>query len=147
MKKKWIILGSIIIALTLLGVILSFSLKSKPNNIINISGEEVLEKIKNKESFILIRTQDGCHYCEEYKPILNRVLTENNIKAYNLNTTNLAQEDQNIRNEIEKRFNISGTPTTIFIENGEERTTINRIVGSSTYSNLKDKLKEHGFIK
>ncbi|MCI8575668.1 MAG: thioredoxin family protein [Bacilli bacterium] len=146
MKKKWIILGSIIIGISLLATILYFCLKPAQNNILSISGADVLEKIKNKETFILIRTQDGCHYCEEYKPILNRVLTENNIYAYELNTTNLAKEDQNISNEIEKLFHISGTPTTIFITNGKEQTTINRLVGSSSYSNLLEILKERGFI-
>ena len=129
-----------------MGTILFFTLKPTQNNLISITGSELLEKIKNKETFILIRTQDGCHHCEEYKPILNRLLTENNINAYELNTTKLKEEDTEIKNEIEKLFNISGTPTTIFINEGSEKTTINRIVGTTTYSNLKQKLKEQGFI-
>lgn len=146
MKKKWILLFVSMILVILMGTILFFTLKPTQNNLISITGSELLEKIKNKETFILIRTQDGCHHCEEYKPILNRLLTENNINAYELNTTKLKEEDTEIKNEIEKLFNISGTPTTIFINEGSEKTTINRIVGTTTYSNLKQKLKEQGFI-
>lgn len=144
--KKWILLISGILAIIIVGTILFFSSKPSKNNIITISGQELLEKIKKEESFILIRTQDGCSHCEEYKPILNRVLTENNIQAYELNSTKLKEESQETKNEIDKLFNISGTPTTIFINEGKEQTSINRIVGSATYSNLKEKLKERGFI-
>ncbi|MCI8467056.1 MAG: hypothetical protein HFI08_02540 [Bacilli bacterium] len=146
MKKKWLILGAILFSLILI-TSLFFALKPKQNNIISISGAELLKKLENKETFILIRTQDGCHHCEQYKPILNRVLTENNLNAFELNSTTLNKEDQSIRNEIDKLFNISGTPTTIFISNGIETTTINRIVGISTYTNVVEKLKEQGFLK
>ena len=146
MKKKWLILGAILFSLILI-TSLFFALKPKQNNIISISGAELLKKLENKETFILIRTQDGCHHCEQYKPILNRVLTENNLNAFELNSTTLNKENQSIRNEIDKLFNISGTPTTIFISNGIETTTINRIVGISTYTNVVEKLKEQGFLK
>ena len=146
MKKKWLILGAILFSLILI-TSLFFALKPKQNNIISISGAELLKKLENKETFILIRTQDGCHHCEQYKPILNRVLTENNLNAFELKSTTLNKEDQSIRNEIDKLFNISGTPTTIFISNGIETTTINRIVGISTYTNVVEKLKEQGFLK
>lgn len=146
MKKKWIFLISIFVLAISLAGILFFALKPSKNNIILISGKEVLEKLKNKETFILVRTQDGCNHCEEYKPILNRVLIENDINAYELNSTNLRKEEKEIQQEIDKLFNISGTPTTIFINDGEEQITINRIVGTTTYSNLKEKLKERGFI-
>lgn len=146
MNKKWLLIIAGVVLVIILGIILFFTLKPTQNNIINISGTELLEKLKNKETFILIRTQDGCHHCEEYKPVLNRVLTENNINAYELNTTNLRNESDEIKNEIDKLFNISGTPTTIFINEGVEKTTINRLVGTTTYSNLKAKLTELGFI-
>lgn len=147
MNKKTIFLIISIILIFSIGVTISFAIASnKTTNIISISGSELLEKLKNKETFILIRTQDGCHHCEEYKPVLNRVLTENNINAYELNTTKLRNESDEIKNEIEKLFNISGTPTTIFINEGTEKTTINRLVGTTTYSNIKEKLKEQGFI-
>ena len=42
--------------------------------------------------------------------------------------------------------NISGTPTTIFIENGEEKSTLNRLVGNVAEYKLVDKLKTMGYI-
>ena len=142
LKKTYLIIVGIILTI-LLGTILYFTLKPKENNLIEIDGTELLKKLENKETFILVFTQTGCVHCSEYKPILNRLLTENNINAYELNTTKLKEEDTEIKNEIEKLFNISGTPTTIFINEGSEKTTINRIVGTTAYSNLKQKLKKY----
>lgn len=138
-KKSIIILGSILIVI--LGIILYFVLKPTKNYIIAISGQELLEKLEKKETFIMLVSQEGCSHCEEFKPILNRVLKENNKNAYEI-------EWKEIRNkeELNHLFNINGTPTTIFINDGVEKTTINRLVGSTTYSDLKNKLKERGFI-
>ncbi len=145
MKKRYLIIGAIVLAI-LFGIILYFSLKPKENNLIEISGAELLQKIENKETFILVFSQTGCIHCQDYKPILNRVLTENNIKAYEINRTNLSKEDASIKNKIDELFHIDGTPMTLFINDGEEKTTLNRISGSTNYTNLKKILKERGFI-
>ncbi len=143
LKKTYLIIVGIILTI-LLGTILYFTLKPKENNLIEIDGTELL---KNKETFILVFTQTGCVHCSEYKPILNRVLTENNIKAYEINRNNLEKEEETIKNKVNELFNINGTPMTLFINDGEEKTTINRISGSTNYTNLKNILKERGFIE
>lgn len=144
MKKIWIITISVCVLL-LLSIILYFTLKPKQNNLINITGNELLEKLENKDTFILLVSQEGCSHCEEYKPILNRVLVEYNINAYELDLTKL-REDKDLYNKVTAIFNTQGTPTTIFINDGEEKTVINRLIGSTTYNSLIEKLKERGFI-
>ncbi|MCI8394740.1 MAG: conjugal transfer protein TraF [Bacilli bacterium] len=144
--KKNLILGSIILSIIAISVVLIFIPKNSKENLININGKELLAKLEQKENFILVISQEGCHFCEEYKPILNRILKEENLEAYELNLTELRKEEENIQNEVKKLFNVDGTPVTIFIQNGEEQTTINRIIGTTTYSNLKNKLKDRGFI-
>lgn len=151
MNKKWIIPTTILIIL-LIGIIVFIVAKPQKNGIVSITGEELLTKLENKETFILVVTQDGCTHCEKYKPILNRVLTENNIYAYELDLRKVKQnESEEIENEIAKTFGTKaqgfGTPTTIFINDGIEKTTINRLVGSLNYNALKERLKERGFIK
>lgn len=145
MKKIYIIIGGIVITV-LLGIILYFTLKPEKNNLIELSGSELLTKLENKESFILVFTQTGCVHCNDYKPILNRVLIENDIKAYEINITNLKKEEENIQNKVNEIFNIKESPITVFINDGEEKTTINRINGSTNYTNIKNILKERGFI-
>jgi len=145
MKKQYII-GISLIVIILIGTVLYFSFKPKENYLNNLNATELEEKINNKESFILVFTQDGCAHCEEYKPVLERVLNEYKIKAYEINLTELRKNEEENK-KVAKYFNIQGTPTTVFVNDGEEKTTMNRLVGSSKYSNLVEKFKERGFIK
>ena len=42
---------------------------------------------------------------------------------------------------------ISGTPTIIFFEKGNEESTLSRIVGEMSYEDTIEKFKENGYIK
>lgn len=146
MKKNWILLIGILIII-LLGFFLFFSLNKKDDSkLIPITGQELLDKLNQKETFILVFTQDGCSHCNEYTPILNRVLDEYDITIYDLNLTEL-RKDTELYNQVSSKFNIPGTPTTIFINDGEEKTTLNRLVGGSNYKDLVEKFKDRGFIE
>mgnify|MGYP003415868343 CR=1 FL=1 len=76
MKKKIIILVSIlVIALAIGGLVYaSVTLNKKTeemeNHLIEISFTELQKKIDNKETFILVYTQESCSHCMMYKPTL-----------------------------------------------------------------------------
>ena len=53
--------------------------------------KELEEKIKNKESFILLISQESCSHCEDYTPKMKKVLKNNNLEAYNLNITYVSE--------------------------------------------------------
>lgn len=55
--------------------------------------------------------------------------------------------NQDERNHVYQIAKISGTPTTIFIENGIEKDSSNRIVGISSKSNIINKLKENHYLE
>ena len=95
--------------------------------------KELEEKIKNKESFILLISQESCSHCEDYTPKIKKVLKNNNLEAYNLNITYVSEEDFNKFKEI---FEFEGTPTTIFIKDGEEQKNT-RLVGNVSEKKLK----------
>ena len=52
-----------------------------------------------------------------------------------------------VRNFLKKIFNFDGTPTTVFVIDGEEKTAANRIVGEASEEKITKKLKSNGFIK
>ena len=108
---------------------------------INIS--ELKEKIDNKDSFILVITQDGCSHCKAYLPTITKIAREHNLTFYDISRSNLSEEDQTYLKNV---ANISGTPTTVFIENGEEKTTTNRLVGDVDSYKVIDRLKAMGYI-
>ncbi len=141
MKKTWIIISILGISL-IFGTIIYFLAKPEENHIIKLTGSELKEKMDNKETFILLISQENCIHCKEYKPVLERVLKEYNKTAYEI----IWQDIRNVE-ELNKIFNISGTPTTVFINDGVEKTTINRLVGPFNYNELVEKLKDRNFIE
>lgn len=148
MKNKNIVLYIIIGLVVLLGAFLvyklAFQTKEAESKLINIKVSDLVEKINNKESFVLVISQTGCSHCEQYLPELDRTLQEVDFNAYVLNITNLSEENSST---LGKHVNFSGTPTTIFFHEGEEKTTLNRIIGYASKNKIVEKLKSLGYIK
>lgn len=117
---------------------------TEENRLKTLSFSELKEKINNKESFILVVGQTTCSHCAEYRPIIKSVLDKYNIVAYEIELDKLSSEEKGMMNDI---ANVSGTPTTIFIENGTEKTTTNRLVGPASQSKIISRLKSLGYIK
>ena len=145
MKKNIIILsiGALFIALGVFFCILSNNKSEEYSNISMITIDELRQKVDNKETFVLVITQDGCSHCKIYKPILNKVGQKYNFTFYDITQTNMSLDDLSYLHAI---ANISGTPTTVFIQDGEEKSTLNRLVGNVEEYKLVDKLKALGYI-
>ena len=103
----------------------------------------MMEKVKNKDSFVVLFSQTTCSHCADFKPKLEKVANEFNIKIYYLETDLL---DEDTYKELKKNFSFSGTPTTVFITNGEEKTAATRINGDVSREKIISKLKSNGFI-
>ncbi len=116
----------------------------KYSNIVSITVSELEAKIQNKETFILVVSQTGCSHCKQYLPELNRTLKKINLTAYDLNVTGLKSEEATTLN---KYINFSGTPTTFFYRDGEEKTTLNRITGYADEIKILERLKSLGYTE
>ena len=150
MKKKILIVGGIILIIAVVVAFMMLATTRKENrNVITLTGTQLLEKIENKDDFILVVSKDKCSYCTEYKPMLNSVLKEANIVAYEINITNLAKEDQTIQDKVDLLLSgVEGTPTTLFFNEGVEKTVYNRLVGTGgSKTKIKEVLVARGFIK
>ena len=142
MKKQQIIL--IIIGIILVLSITTITLVSRDKYLIKLTYEEILEKIENKDNFVLCVSASECIHCKEYKPKLKKVAKEYNIIIYYTNTDSFTKEQYE---EFKTKFSFDGgTPTTIFFKNGEEKTTANRIEGNVKIDKIINKLKNNGFI-
>ena len=152
MKKKNKIAIVIIVLISFLAIggmiYASIVLNKKEQDLskylVELSYKELKSKLEKKDSFILVITRTDCSHCAAFKPKLKEVLRDNNIIAYEIATDKLSNKEKAEFNDI---ANISGTPTTIFIKNGEEATTTNRIVGDVTTEKIINKLKSQGYIK
>lgn len=144
-KKTYLIILIILLILLFVSLgILYIRKKEEENTLVyEINMQQLEEKINNKDTFILVMTQTGCIHCQSYLPTIKKVSREYGVTFYVLNRAKLSKEEYNRLNDI---ANISGTPATIFIVDGEEKTTLNRLTGSIEKSRLVEKLISEGYI-
>ena len=149
MKKRENLINLIIVILVIVIIcLLGYKLitknkQEKYDYIKNINISELKEKIDNKDSFILVITQDSCSHCKAFLPVINDVAKTYNITIYDISQTNLSDEDATYLKNI---ASISGTPTTVFIVDGVEKTTTNRLVGNVPKYRVIEHLKALGYI-
>lgn len=117
---------------------------TKESHIKEINFDEFKEKIANKDTFALYIGNEGCTHCISYRPILEKVLDDYDITIYQLDNSKLTDEEYN---EFRTYINISGTPTIVFITEGEEETTLNRINGETSRDTTIERFKSNGYIK
>ncbi len=116
----------------------------KKNNMVEISLNDFKEKMANKETFALYVGNKDCIHCEAYRPILESVIDEYNITIYHLDNSKLSDDEYN---EFKSYISITGTPTIAFITDGQEETTLNRIVGETSKEQTIERFKTNGYIK
>lgn len=134
-----------ILTLILLTIIILTGCNSQNNNYLEvISFDKLTSLIENKESFVLEIYQDGCSHCSVFTPRFKGVLKEYEVNAKALNISNLTEKEYNKFVDI---FGSLGTPTVIFIEDGIEKTKINRLVGEASKNEIVRKLKQNGYIE
>lgn len=139
-KKKLLIIIGLIFILTIVTIILI----PKEKNLIKLSYKEIIEKVDNKDDFVLCISRTNCVHCQEYKPKLKKVANDYNIIIYYANTDDFTKEEYE---KFKENFSFDGgTPTTIIFKNGEEKTTASRINGNVKIEKIISKLKNNGFI-
>ena len=140
-KKKAIILF-VVCLIILIGAIVADRFLSK-SYLVEIKYDTLMEKIDNNDSFVLLLSQTTCSHCMDFKPKLKKVANKYKLNIYYIET-NLLSEEEN--KKLKKNFNFEGTPTTVFVINGEEKTAANRINGDVSTEKIIAKLKSNGFI-
>lgn len=141
-KKKGLILV-IICLIILIGAFITDRILSK-DYLIELKYDEVMEKVDNKESFVLLFSQTTCSHCAQYKPKLSQVAKDYKINIYYLEVDLLKDKQEK---ELKKHFSYNSTPVTLFITDGDEVTAATRIVGDVTKDKIISKLKSNGYIK
>ena len=142
MKNKKILLVIIIAIIILLSVVV-ITLSNK-SNLVKINYNEIMEKLDNKESFVLCLSASNCVHCQSYKPKLEKIANKYDIVIY---YTNIDELNENDYEKLKTKLSFTGgTPTTIFFKNGEEKTTATRLEGDTKTEKILNKLKQNGFI-
>lgn len=126
--------------------------KSDPNHIKEISYSKYEEVIKSDEYTIVLLASPTCSHCFSFKPLMNQVLDERNLKAYYVDVSALNREQiiylhDNI-NALVSQFDEDGypvipTPTTIIFKNGKE---IDSKSGNMGYDGFLNFLVRNGVV-
>lgn len=101
------------------------------------------EKLNNKDSFVVVLGSSTCSMCTQYKKTMDKVIRKNQVEIFYIDIAKLSDEDLP---KFESKYVISGTPTTVFIKDGKEQSTYNRITGAVGYNDIIKALKKHGII-
>lgn len=109
-----------------------------------ISYSELNNMIDNKEDFILFIGSSTCSACAAYEITLNDIIKEYNVDVKYIDLSKLSDKEESA---LTSQFPINGTPTTVFITDGDEQDTHNRIDGNQKMSRIVSKFKENGYIK
>lgn len=109
-----------------------------------ISYKETKEKINNKETFILYIGSSSCTACKSFKPVLEKVIKDYQIKVSYIDVSKLSDEEVN---EFSTIINFgNSTPKVYFIKDGEY-SQYNAIKGTQEYDYVVEKMKTNGYIE
>ena len=140
-KKTLLSIGILVMIIIICGWI--FLLQNK-NGITELNLSQIENKLENKESFILVISKKNCTYCQAYLPKLDKLAKKEKFNAYYIEIDNFSDNEDKKFKELFSY--ISGTPTTLFIEEGVETITANRINGNVNQDKIKSKLRLYGYI-
>ncbi len=113
------------------------------NNYTQLSYTELETKLNNDEDFVLVIGSSTCSACELYEETMKDIMSKNKIEIFFLDLNALSDEEST---KAYSKFHVDSTPTTIFIKDGEETGTHNRIVGAGDYDAVFSKLQQLGYI-
>jgi len=141
-NKKNIFIIAIILLIIIIGGLFIYNYFNK-SKLYELNVDKVIEKINNKENFILCISRTDCSHCQSYKPKLEKISKKYDLEIFYIDIDKYKDKE----NEFKKHISFDGsTPVTVFIKNGEEKTASNRIFGNLSYEKIIKKFKNEGFI-
>ena len=114
---------------------------SQYSNLKMISVNDLKANMKKESNIILVVTGTTCGHCKNYKPILNIVLAENKLNAYEIDAWKLNQNElADLKDTI---GSFEGVPFTVIIKGGK---VVDNRVGELNRDGVIELLKNNGFI-
>ncbi|MEG2321941.1 MAG: thioredoxin family protein [Bacilli bacterium] len=115
---------------------------SKLTTYTNLGYTDFETKINNKESFVLVIGSKTCSACSKYKTVMEDVIKDKQVEIFDIDLASLSEEEYA---KLYSKFVVTSTPTTIFIVDGQEKTTYDRLIGAGSYSDIIKALNKYGY--
>lgn len=101
----------------------------------DISPSQLNEKISAKETFVLVASQSTCGACKAYEPTVEEFIQKDkDIKLYDVVIDKVSDAQE--KNDFLTKYNITGTPTTLFFKDGELKTMVEGVISLDKLESL-----------
>lgn len=118
MMKKLLCISFCVLSLLITGCA-----KADLGKMVDISQEQLAEKMDNKDSFIVVFTQPTCGYCNEFKKMLEDYLPDHGVTLYDLSIDRKVLSEEELDELLEKIHvhfpDMSSTPDLYYVKDGE----------------------------
>ena len=136
MKKFGLILLSIL-------VIVCGGCKKKLTTYTEISYDNYVEKLEKKETFPLVIGAETCSACGIFQSTMEIFIEKYQVEVFFIDVSKISEIDYNL---LQSQTSFDGTPTTIFIEEGEMTSYYNRIDGAKDLTSVTKFFKDNNYI-
>ncbi|MCU5606885.1 thioredoxin family protein [Bacillus thuringiensis] len=134
--KKWIFIIAILMTSIFISIFIFKSNDSEKPMYTKINIEEYKKHLKNDDEFTIYVFKTSCPGCQQMKPVINKIIKENNIKLLAMNL----EEDKNLDVSFLEEQKIPKTPTWVRYKNGKE---VERLEGIQPENTLKKFMKNN----
>lgn len=132
----------VLFAFAIIGLVFLTGCK-KMKGYTELSFDDLQLKLGNKDSFVLVIGSETCSACASYKTTMESVIKDKQVEIFYLDLNKLTSEQDA---KIYSKYVVTSTPTTIFIKEGIETSTYDRIIGAANYSEIVENLEKQGFL-
>ena len=114
--KKYLCIAMCVLTLLMTGC-------SPKERLIDINLQQMQEKMKNKETFVLVFTQPECGYCKAFKTMLDTYLPDHDVTIYDLSIDKEILTDEELKKllaDIPVYFpDMTATPDLYYVKDGK----------------------------
>lgn len=133
-----------LILIVFVSILLISGCNSKLNDYVHISYEDFNAKKEVRDSFPLVIGSSTCSACAMYKVTMKKFIEEYQIEVFYIDVSELSEEDYN---KLKSEINFSGTPTTVFYEDGKLTSYYNRLGGAEDITGVVNIFKNNGYVE
>lgn len=116
---------------------------SNGKDLVEISYDELSDKIEAKDSFVLYVGSSECSHCADYRPTLEKIIYKYKLDVYYIN---LAKLSASKRQAVLNKIDAEGTPMTVYLEKGKTK-NLPRVEGARDYETTLAFFKELNLVK
>lgn len=119
--KKFACILMVAFTVMLSGCSSSYERDTNAGEVINITVNEMTEKINKKDTFAIVFTQTTCTHCINFKNMLSGYLLDHNVTLYDVVLDEAPKEEQQKNlDTIRKTFpGLKDTPSLYYVKDGK----------------------------